>query len=244
MMYNIDGTSPSAGKFASGVTVVEQKLSNRWRPLFYGAKLEGKLQFEIVFGVNQKRIDKNEYLDRYELEAIGSWLTGHDRYLWLEVMQEDMEYFRYRCIITDLQMVEFGNLPMALKATVSCDGPYAYLYPQTFEYSVDGSAIIDFFNESSHNGYYFPVLEYEPVGTGTLTITNHSDGDRAFELKEHPAAEKVTVDNDLGIMTADTDMYPYFNFKFLRFVKGNNHLTVSGNGIIRFICEFPINIGG
>lgn len=244
MMYNVSDASMSAGKFASGVTVVEQSLPNRWRPLFYGTKLEDKLKFEIVFGVNEKRIDRYEFLDRYELEAIGSWLTGHDGYRWLEINQPDMEYVRYRCIISDLQMVEYGRVPMALKATVTCDGPYAYLYPQTFEYAVNGETSIIFFNESSHNGYYFPVMEYEPNGAGTLSIVNHSDNNRVFELKDHASVPKITVDNDRGIITAGLDMYPYFNFKFLRFAKGNNALTVSGNGTLRFICEFPVNVGG
>lgn len=254
MMYNIDGASPSAGKFASGVTVVEQKLTNRWRPLFYGAKLEGKLKFDIVFGVNQRRIDNDEFLDRYELEAIGSWLTGHDKYLWLEINQDDMNYARYRCIISDLELVEFGNTPMALRATVTCDGPYAYMYPQVFEYTLNGTHTISFYNESSHNGFYYPIIEFVPTKASGLKIVNHSDGDRTFELTSVPSpTDTVVVNNDTQVIscydggeltTGFGDIYEQFNFNFLRLLKGENSLSVTGKGTLRLRCEFPVNVGG
>ena len=259
MMYNIAGTEPGAGKFASGVTVVEQKLTNRWKPLFYGAKMEKKLEFNLVFGVSQSRVDKQAYFDRYELETIASWLTGHDRYMWLEIEQDDLEYIRYHCMISDLEMVEFGNIPMALKAKVTCDGPYAYLYPQAFEYVLDGTEqTIAFFNESSHNGYYKPKMEFEPVNGSGLSIVNVTDRGRTFELTAVDTnVSRVLINNEIGVIThevgtgenvgseiAGIDLYSNFNYNFLWLLKGINELKVVGNGILRIICEFPVNVGG
>lgn len=181
MIYDIDGTSQSTGKFSSGVTVIEDKVSAHWKPYFYGVKLDNKLKFTMVFGVNQKRVDENKFLDRYELEAIAAWLTGHNKYMWLEIQQEDLAYVRYKCIVTGLEMVEFGMLPWALRATIECDSPYAYLYPQTFEYTVNGEQTISFYNESSHNGYYMPVLILEAIQniriSDEMTVFEVSTGD-------------------------------------------------------------------
>lgn len=253
MMYNIDGAEQSAGSFASGVSVVEQQIANRWKPLFYGTKIDKKLEFEIVFGVNQKRIDNDEYLDRYELEAIASWLTGHDQYLWLAVEQEDLEYVRYKCIISDLTLVEYGNVPYALRASVTCDGPYAYLCPQTFEYELDGHMQIPFYNESSHNGFYCPRIEFEPADGSGLRIANWSDQGREFLLSRTPSSvTQVLFDNENQIITCYADgkptiagdIYEDFNYKFFRLVKGMNSLAVEGAGTLRIVCEFPINVGG
>ncbi|MBQ7718748.1 MAG: hypothetical protein IJT38_05555 [Clostridia bacterium] len=255
MIYNIDNNTQSAGKFASNVEAVEDQIPGRWKPFFYNTKMTGKLSFSIVFGVNQERIDEEKYLDRYELEAIASWLTGHNKYHWLEVQQEDLEYARYKCIITELKQIEYGNLPWALQATVTCDSPYAYLYPQVFEYTVTNEETIQFFNESSHNGFYMPKIEFS-VNSGNLSggfsITNLSDDGRKTEFKgttQNPiptSVTKVEVDNDTGIITSNdgTNMYPYFNFKFLRLLRGNNSLKITGSGTLKIFCEFPINMGG
>lgn len=334
MLYDIGSSTQSSGQFASGVTVVEDKLSTKWKPYFYGAKTEGKLEFSMVFGANQKRIDRNKYLDRYELDAIASWLTSYDNYMWLDVEQEDLEYIRYRCIITELDIVEFGNIPWALKAKVVCDSPYAYLHPQTFEYAINGERTISFYNESSHNGYYMPKIEfsgyeiiiseelttigergkwfqYSPTisvnnekvvladavatsywgsrkeeenyvlyndevyycpttnNTGalsdvyagykvtmtansinSLSIVNVSDANRTFNLGvDEPlptSVKNIYADSDTGILTCDEgiNIYPYTNFKFVKFVKGENVLKITGNGMLKIHCEFPVNVGG
>ena len=247
MLYDVGNTTQSAGKFASGVSIVEEKLPSKYKPYFYGAKFENKLEFTMVFGVNQRRIDTEKYLDRYELEAIASWLTGYDRYMWLEIEQEDLEYVRYRCIISNLELVEHGMVPWALKATITCDSPYAYLYPQIFEYNITGSQTIGFYNESSHNGYFMPQLEIELSSGGSFSIKNKSDNNRELVFSNlPPAVTKIEIDNDRCIIKNDQglNIYPYFNFKFLRLIKGENILEVQGNGKLRVICEFPINVGG
>lgn len=248
MLYDIGGSKQSDGSFASTVSVIEETVPSRWKPYFYGVRYDGKLQFSIVFGVNQKRIDKERYLDRYELEAIAFWLTGHNEYLWLEVEQSDLEYIRYHCMISGLEIIEHGNIPWALKATVTCDSPYAYLYPQEFSFDINGETTINFYNESSHNGYLRPIVEIELESGGDFSILNLSDNSlREFKFEDIPQSiSKIHVDNDRCIITNDMDIniYPNFNFNFLRLVKGGNTLKVIGNGVLKIICEFPINVGG
>lgn len=250
MLYDVGSTTQSTGNFASTVSVVEETLPSRWKPYLYGVKYDKKLEFTIVFGVNERRLDREKFLDRYELENIAYWLTGHEKYLWLEVEQDDLDYVRYRCIISGLEIVEYGNIPWALKATVTCDSPYAYMYPQAYEYKINGTSskpqIISFYNESGHNGLYMPKVEIEQKG-GTFSITNVTDNNRKFEFKNVPTSvTKISVDNDLGIISNNQslNLYPYFNFRFFRLVKGENILKIVGNGTLRLICEFPANVGG
>lgn len=247
MLYDIGGDAQGGGTFASTVSIVEDVVGNRWKPYFYGVKYEKKLELEIVFGVNQRRLDEEKYLDRYEIDEIATWLTGHNEYKWLEIEQEDMEYVRYRCMVSDLSIVSYGQIPWAMKATIVCDSPYGYLYPQEFTYSVNGSAQFDFLNESSHNGFYMPILEIRPKGGGTFSIQNITDNGRTTTFTNIPASvSSVVVNNDTCVITNDQDLnlYPYFNFKFFRLARGYNTIKVTGNGTLIIRCEFPINAGG
>lgn len=247
MLYDIGNETQGEGTFASTVSIVEEVVGARWKPWFYGVKYEKKLQMDIIFGVDERRLDKEKYLDRYEIDEIASWLTGHDRYMWLEIEQEDMEYVRYHCIVSELSIVSYGNIPWAMKASIICDSPYAYLYPQEFTYAINGTQKIEFLNESSHNGYYMPVLEIKMNGGGSISITNETDKGRTFRLTNVPAAvSDILVNNDTCVITnnADLNLYPYFNFKFFRLVRGYNTLSITGNCTLTIRCEFPINAGG
>lgn len=248
MMYEIGGSdAQGASQFASESSIIEERLPSRWRPLFIGTEMKGRLEFVITFGVNQERIDAGAYLTRNELDRVATWLTGHDSYKYLTIEQDDLTSIRYKCIITNLQTVEYGMLPWAFQATVTCDSQFAYRLPTTYTYNVRGSTSIDFNNLSSINGYYKPTIVFEPADTSGLEIINHSDGDRSFRFSTIPgAATTVAVDNENCVITnsADINLYRYFNYNFLRLIKGVNELEIVGNGVLKIECEFPVNVGG
>lgn len=247
MCYDVGGESSGSGEFASVVTIQEETIASKWKPYFYGTTHDGKkLEFSMVFGVSQDRIDSGRYLDRYELNGIASWLTGHDAYKWLTIEQDDMSFVRYNCIITSLSVVEFGKIPWALQATVTCDSPYGYMSPQTFSYEINGTANIQIENESCLNRYYMPIMDIYMNG-GDFVIKNISDGGRRTAFTSVPASvSHIKVDNDNLVITNDQDinLYPNFNFTFLRLKKGINALQVTGHGTLEITCEFPINTGG
>lgn len=247
MLYDVGSQTQSAGRFAAGVEAVENTVGSNWKPHFYGVKYDEKLEFELVFGVNQRRLDEEHYLDRYEIETIASWLVGHQQYKWLEVQQNDMEWVRYRCMITSLELVESGQIPWALHASVTCDGPYAYTYLHEYRYTINGSAEILFMNESSHNGYLYPALQFEMSSGTAFSVQNRTDDGRTFSMNNIPSAvQTITVDNATGVIqnNAGVNLYDNCNFQFLRLKKGYNSLYVTGNGILTISAEFPINVGG
>lgn len=248
MMYeSFNGAQQDEGKFANTVKIVEDKVSTRWKPYFYGAKYEDKLSFSLVFGVNQRRLDANKPLDRSELEAISTWLVGHQKYKWLEISQEDIEHVRFRCIVTSLEIVEFGSAPWALKAVIECDGPYAYMYPRVYEYDISKVKTVEFYNESSHPGFYKPYIEVELGESRSFSITNITDGGRTMSFNDLPSGIKlIKIDNDCCVVMTDEsgiNLYPFFNFKFFRLAHGVNSLVFEGDCKVRILCEFPVNTG-
>lgn len=247
MLYDIESAGQSAGTFASVLEIQEEERPTHWRPFFFGAKYTKKLEFDLVFGVNRTRLDQRKFLDRYELDAVSSWLTGHDCYKYLSVVQEDMSYIRYNCMISDLEVIEYGLIPWALKAKIICDSPYAYLPPEVFSFQVSGEKTVTVLNESSHNGYYLPIIEFKKESGTSLDICNMTDSGRTFHLGDIPSGVRtITVDCDLEIIDCDTgeNLYDGFNFTFLRLKRGNNTLKITGNGTVNIRCEFPINVGG
>lgn len=245
MVYDIDSPNEN-GKFSTGAKIIEDRTAWRSTPLHYGATFNEPLTFSFVFGADINSIDKKHHLDRWEMETIASWLTGHDKYKYLEIEQPDMEAVRYKCIISDLEYTTYGKMPWAFKCTVTCDSPYAYLYPEQFTFNVADTLTTTFDNRASCK-YYYPKLKITVTKGDSFTVINHSDNDREFTLTKLPNSQiEINVDNENEIITnsMSLNLYDGFNYKFFRLVNGYNDLEFKGNAIVVFDCEFPINVGG
>ena len=245
-IYNIGGASQPAGKFSSAVSIIEESLNAKYKPMFLGTNMDKKMEISLVFGVKEQRIDEKIFLDENEQEQIASWLTGHNEYKYLEITQPILKDVRFKCICTSLEKIEVGMRTYGFAATFTCDGPYGYRYPQTFRYEIDGTKTILFDNISGHNGYYKPKLIYIPSSGGTFSIVNATDDDYAVRLTGLPGGTgRITMDNEHCILESanGVNLYPYSNFHFLRLKRGYNSLTVTARGTLILICEFPYNCG-
>lgn len=243
MLYDLDQAGQGDAAFGTTVSLSEDRPARRYRPLHYGANLTGWLEFTLTFGAQ-------EYgLDRFDLEAVAAWLTGHQDYRWLTIDQDDLEPVRYRCIIRELRPVTVAGLPVAFTATVQCDGPYAYAYPREESFLLAGRTDLLLRCDSAHNGYYFPRLKLELDGVSNqFSMVNHADGDREFLLSGLPAGVPLTLEADCeNCILQETGQghnpYEWFNFKFFRMVRGDNPVTVTGDGRLTLQYEFPRNVG-
>ncbi len=241
MLYDFSGTGQSNVAFGNKASIVETRTNNRIRPIHFGVNYHSSpLQFKLVFGSMVP-------LDRYEMENIAFWLTGHQDYQWLSIDQPDLERVQFKCLITQLTPLTHGWLPYAFEATVVCDCPYAYGFPFEYRYDINGSTDILFRNESSVREYIKPVLTYAPTAGGTLSIVNHNDNDREFKLDGIPASITAVIDNDNGIIqdaTTGVNLYDGFNLNFFRFVHGDNNLTITGNGPLIISGRMLYNVAG
>lgn len=252
MLYDF-GAPVEDGIFSSGLEISEDRTARRYRPLFYGVTQNTPLTFELTFGVNPDGIDAYEPLDRWDMAAIATWLTGQDGYRYLEIAQPDMEAMRYRCIITDLSYVTYGKMPWAMRCTVTCDSPFAYLRPEVYEITPSlvtwpNMPVTTIMCRSAAPAYY-PIMEYTCTGgVTTVQIRNVTDSNRTLEITGLSTAQTIRIDceNEIITTTADINLYDQCNFKFLRLLPGVNQIAVRGDsgGSLRLICEYPINIGG
>lgn len=246
MMYNIGDDEEDLS--VVGVDTIEDELiGNKWKPYFYGVKNGGKLEFDMTFGVNERRLDAEKYLDSWELSEVTSWLCGHKEYKWLYIDGWDIYMYGYRCMITDLRITQYGSVPWAIKIHVVCDSPYAYLEAKNTTYTINGSRTIDVYNESSLNDWYYPDVEFVRTSGTAFSMTNDKDNNRGPSLHDIPGSvSTITIDNEHCIVDNDkgVNLYEGFNFQFLRLKRGHNNITITGNGTVKIKCEYPINVGG
>ena len=137
MVYHFGSNGQEDVSFQNG-EIVEDRIPGRYDALTYGLVQNQSLEYTLVFGANMESIDANESIDRYEVETIAAWLTGHNARKWLTIIQDDMESFRYKCFISELKLITYGDMPWAFSCRVSCDSPFAYSLPEEYSYTVNG----------------------------------------------------------------------------------------------------------
>lgn len=246
MLYDI-GSQDEDITIAGVHSIEDETVGDKWKPYFYGTKPGEKLEFYITFGVNERRIENDKYLDDWEIAEVATWLCGHKEYKWLYIDQDDKKHIGYRCMITDLHVTRYGSVPWALTAHITCDSPYAYLEEKEITYTVNGSRTIEIYNESSLNDWYLPKIEFVRTSGTAFSVTNAEDGGRGPSLTEIPGSvTRISIDNDACVIdnNQNVNLYAHFNFEFLRLKRGYNNLTITGTGTITIRCEYPINVGG
>lgn len=246
MLYDI-GDQDSDIELGGSMKIEEETVGDNWRPYFYGTRPGDKLEFDMVFGVNERRLDDGKYLDRWELAEVSTWLTGHNGYKWLFIDQPDANLYGYRCMISQPKVTRYGSVPWALEVHVECDSPYAYLETKNISYTINGSKTIEIYNESSLNTPYYPKLTFQRTSGTAFSVRNAQDNNRGPELTGIPGSvTNISIDNEHCVIdnNQSINLYSGFNFQFLRLVRGYNNLTITGTGTLTITCEYPVNVGG
>ena len=191
MIYFMDDDSTRELNLGTNVEMIEDRLPKRTTPIHYGVDMNQAMSFPLTFG-------STEYLSDYDVDAILSWLTGHQQYKWLEYVDGD-HYVRYKCHLNNVQSVYINGLPVAFTCDVECDGQFGYEYPIITEVTAysDSVETIELLNKSSYNGYLYPKLELElDDNCNGLSIINESDNNREFKINYFDRQVTDTANNE------------------------------------------------
>ena len=120
MIYDFGSVSQDDGSVGTELTILEDRVQRRSTPIHYGIANNAPLQFSLVFGAL-------EPLDRFDVAAIAGWLCGHAQYKPFTVVQPDMALYHYKAIVTKLDIIPWSGSPVAFKAALVCDSPFAYM---------------------------------------------------------------------------------------------------------------------
>jgi len=234
-----EGESTTNG---SDVSLLTQKIFRRPAPFLYGAEQAPTLSFPLSAYVPGQA-------DAPQYSTVSAWLFGQQNYKVLRICQEDMQEVYFNCFLTTPEVVRVGNIIRAFTATVTCDAPWGYKEPKSYSYGTysgySTTDTIEFYNESGNSGYTYPpslIITANAFG-GSVTITNITDNNRQFVFTLSPY-EVITLDNNLQTVTSTVETYPLGNFNkhWLRFLRGNNILSITGNITSISITTSPIEV--
>jgi hypothetical protein len=240
--FNGGGESTTSG--SNNVEPLTQKLFRRPTPLFFGAEQTPVLSFPLSMYC------KNE-IDALEYSGIAKWLFGQQEYKKLRICQEDMYDTYFNCLMTEPEIMRIGNMIQGFKTNVVCDSPWGWKEPKEYAYTYTGVNVSDsitLFNESANTFYTYPTLLVITANRfgGGITITNTTDNDREFIIDTLEAYEVITMNCDLQFISSSEITYPLENFNknWLRFIKGRNDLTITGNvSSISIISPVAVKVG-
>lgn len=227
--------------FGNKAEIIETRIPGRIRPIHSGVNYNSSpLSFKLIFGSDRP-------LDRWELQEISMWLTGHQQYQWLSIEQPDLKHVQYHCLVKELSPISIGWTPYAFEAEIQCDCPYAYGYPFEKTYSVNGTTSLRFFNGSTIQEPWKPNMVLKPNNCTSFTIKNLTDSGREFSLSRFPASDAdIFIDNENCVLeerSTGIDLYDGFNDTWMRFVPGDNMLEITGSGALTISGRFFYNVG-
>ncbi|MGF6375126.1 hypothetical protein M2140_000160 [Clostridiales Family XIII bacterium PM5-7] len=244
-------------------SIDETRINSRYDPHHFGMNINRAVTRQVTFG------SKN-YIEREDVERIADWLTSHNTYKWLEIDQDDMTEWRYKAIISNLQLVNVNGLPFAFICDVTLDSQFAYERPSTSSFEIVGgkvkspTGIISDYatitNSSAYDGYIYPKMTIRLApGTTHFSMENESDISRPFVINVpddyviNDGGDQIIfqVDNKNQIITTNCDNINIFdcfkdeagNHYFFRLAKGDNKIVFTGDGMVVIECEFLRKVG-
>lgn len=226
----IDASANSSSMGSTSMEMTSRKIYRRATPYFYGGTPSENLSFDI--SIMSPKMD----IDAEKSQLIQKWLFSSRKYKKLLIIQPDMQDRYYNCIFNNPQIIRVGNVIQGYTATVQCDAPYSWAFPQTVEYLYSSpvtDTTINFNNTSDDKGaYLYPITAITISNTGgNITLTNVSDANRVFSFTGLSANEIMTVDNSLQIISSSLGIRRMSNFnkKFFRLIPEMNTIRIQGN---------------
>jgi phage-related protein len=230
---------------SNNVTALTQKIYRNPVPLYFGVEQIPVLSLNLSMYVEGEGLDSQSY------SQVSSWLFGANTYQTLRLCQNDLMDTFFLCLLINPKITKVGNYIRGIECTALCNAPWGWKNPKTSLYSwADIQTITDtinYHNSSANNYYTYPsslILTANSFG-GSISIINTSDNNRQFLLTVS-GGEVVTMNCQTQTISSTIETYPIqnFNMKFLRFKKGLNVLTVSGNVLsISITSEIASKVG-
>jgi len=181
---------------------------------------------------------KNNYADftKKELRETLDWLTGLRKVSWLDLYNDDSGEISFSFLgrVTDVKLQKLDARVVGLNVEFTSVSPWAYSGINHNEMSLDGNATrYSICNGSDEIGVYvYPNVTFiNKIANGTLKIMNYTTGEETI-LRNLGMNEVVKLDSNKTIYS-DKPMKIFgddFNFNWLRFAQGYNHIEITGIG--------------
>lgn len=224
--------------FGVNQEVIEESVSFNDIPIFQGVN-RSPLQFQLRFS------KEGEW--NYSLRKNFSELIFQKSYY--EMYSEDYPYVYYNVLPIDEPTRETMSLyqPSVFTINFKCDAPYGWSRDGIEHFVINSlgePTQILLENKSNICGYIYPSIEiFNKIEGAPFSIKNLSDGGRGFVIDHLERNEKISINNEYGIVETSVpniNRYNDFNGKWLRLKKGRNLIEVQGNCEINVIGRYGV----
>lgn len=226
---SIDDGSLAKINSSSSMTIYEEKIFRRPKPYSFGMTPSPRLTWDFS-AFSEKEIDANTF------GLIMKWLTSPRQYKRFQISQIDSQPYYANVIFNNPTANKSGHIIQGISASLECDSPFTYSFPQTVDYTYTSSVVTDtitFNNFSQDNGDYLkPILTIITNSSGgSIQITNVEDNNRTSLFTGLLPYEILTIDSDLETLVSNSGLLRLGNFnkKFLRLLPNKNTLKIQGN---------------
>lgn len=179
----------------SNKSIITENIHRNAKKMFLDITQEEPLKFdiEIVF---------ENAVDMYTLSKVKSWLTSGIGYSQLQICAEYFATYYYNCVIHLNEDLIYADGYRGVSATIECDAPWAWQFPQTDEYdlTVGGTTKIMFNNLSEDIEPLKPVLKFHMKQAGKFSV-NCKYYDSVYFMVYH---ESSIIKNNLTYQQAMT----------------------------------------
>ncbi|MEK3910993.1 phage tail domain-containing protein [Paenibacillus sp. FSL H7-0331] len=222
--------------FTANKSIKEVKIRNNPTPYFMNTEYE-KLSFNLSFGFDEK-------YDSEKIRNVARWLTSPTFYAPLQ-FSENFNRIFYVMFTDTSELIHNGLSQGYLNLNVVCDSPFSYspVYNQIINLTSnvsEGTKII----VPNHGDFdNYPTLKIKVINGGSFSITNNSNGGEVLAFTGLANNETLTIDCQAQHIETDiSHTYRFSNMttnsKFLKLIRGNNHLNIKGNVEIFLSTQF------
>lgn len=210
----------------------------------YGAKYNDTVKLYIA-------MVKNNYSDfsRAELHEVINWLTGLRKVSWLDLYNNDTKEISYSFLgrVTDIKLQKMDQRLIGLKVEFTSVSPWAYSGIKRHDITLNGTTFrYPVCNGSDEDGIFiYPkVIFTNKVENGSLRIFNSTTREETV-LQNLAMNEVVTMDANKIIYSDNTEKIfgEDFNFQWLRFALGYNHINMTGKGHLTIEHRDVLKVG-
>lgn len=172
-------------------------------------------------------------------DEIMLWIDSRKGFKTLNIHQPDYEMYDYKCIFTITSIIYHSGQCVGYNLQATFDSAYQYGKPTTKTIVGNGTPQDIYLVNKSGNidEYIYPNIEFMS-SDGSISIVNMSDDSaRAFSFDGLTPNSTYKVDNERKIIQGDgRNLLSKFSKKWLRLLRGRNHIKVTINGTLKITC--------
>lgn len=231
------------------VTTSEEFIGHSPIPIYLGDKFSEKLKFKVTFGKNPCTFHDDVYFTERDCRWLLRSLTGQRGYQWTKLlMDNEDENLWYRAKVNNVVQAHVGGRVVGMAFEFECDSCFAWSVEKNVTIQASPERTFCIYNDSDDLfGYVLPNVAVSPSSTGTITISNKTDG-FVTELRNVQAGEKVIMDSKLETISSSHDhehLLDDFNLNWIRLLPGKNEYVCSGGMDVTITMKYrtPRKVG-